>query len=191
MQARILVVDDEQVAALTLSAILQEQGYEVATAFSGEEAVAKAPGFIPDLLVCDVFMRAMNGVDAATRITAMLAECRVLFLSGHASLSDLLNTAPERLVYSLISKPLPPLDLLNAIACMLSALSPVDDQALRTMELEAIERYANKWMLTRNRFSVRDAGTGRKARAAIHCKPETELLNRMLPDSACCGIQLQ
>ncbi len=120
-QARILVADDNQAIALTLSAILEEQGYEVATAFSGEEAVTKAAWFIPDLLVSDIYMKVMNGVVAATRITAKLPQCGVLFLSGLATMSEILITAPERLVYSFISKPLQTVDLLNAIAYKLSA----------------------------------------------------------------------
>lgn len=45
--ARILVVDDDEMIALTLTAILQEQGYEVATAFNGKDAVALASEFFP------------------------------------------------------------------------------------------------------------------------------------------------
>ena len=41
LQTRILVVDDEPTIAVTLAAILEEEGYEVETAFSGEEAFAK------------------------------------------------------------------------------------------------------------------------------------------------------
>jgi CheY-like chemotaxis protein len=78
-QARILVLDDNQMIALTLSALLQKQGYEVATAFSGEEAVAKAADFIPGLLLFDVSMESMNGLQSVARITANLPNCKVMF----------------------------------------------------------------------------------------------------------------
>jgi CheY-like chemotaxis protein len=64
--------------ALTLSALLQKRGYEVATAFSGKEAVAKAAEFFPDLLLSDVNMEAKNGLRAVAQITANLPDCKVL-----------------------------------------------------------------------------------------------------------------
>lgn len=123
--ARILVVDDDEMIALTLTAILQEQGYEAATAFSGKEAVALAAEFLPDLLLSDVNMGAMNGIQAAIRITAKLPHCRVLFLSGGGSIKELLIDAPKRLECSFLSKPPNLLDLLNAIAYMLPPESTV------------------------------------------------------------------
>ncbi len=138
-QARILVADDDQTLAMTLCAILEEQGYEVATAFSGEEAVTKSTWFIPDLFVSDICMRTMNGVEAATRITAKIPECGVLFLSGLVSITDVVKTAPVRLVYSFASKPLHTLDLLNAIAYKLSAIGTADDSAAMGMEQIALQ----------------------------------------------------
>ena len=135
-QARILVVDDDRTIALTLSEILVERGYKVATAFSGEEAIAQASGFFPDLLLSEVCMDAVNGVEAAATIKAMLPGCRVLLLSGLASASDAMNAAPERLVYSFMSKPLHPLDLLNAIAYMLPTVSTAHDPAAMAVDRE-------------------------------------------------------
>jgi DNA-binding NtrC family response regulator len=116
-QVRILVLDDDRTVALALSEILAEQGYEVATVFSGEKALMKAAEFSPDLLISDVCMDGMNGVEAAIRITAMLPGCKVLFVSGLASMAEVLNAAPKRLVFSFMSKPLHSLDF--------SARSPI------------------------------------------------------------------
>ena len=52
--ARILMVDDDQATSQMLGKILQNNGYEVDTAFCGREAIAKAERFIPDLLVSDI-----------------------------------------------------------------------------------------------------------------------------------------
>jgi CheY-like chemotaxis protein len=112
-----------------LSEILAEQGYKVATAFSGEESVAQALSFLPDLLILDVCMGKMSGVKAATAIATLLPECKVLFLSGLASMSDVAKSAPKGLVYSFTPKPMHPLDLLNAIAYMVPARSMMYDSA--------------------------------------------------------------
>lgn len=94
VQSRILVVDDNQVIALTLGAILEEAGYEVASAFSGEEAIERAEAFLPKLLLSDISMRPMNGIEAAVQITAKLPDCRVLFLSGNPSIADCSEAPP-------------------------------------------------------------------------------------------------
>ncbi len=140
--AKILVVDDDELVALTLTAILQERGYEVATAFSGKEAVALAAEFFPDLLLSDVHMGAMNGVQAAIRITAKLPHCRVLFLSGDASMADLLIDAPKRLECSFIAKPPNLLDLLNAIAYMLPTEGTAHDPAEIAVDHATLVSYA-------------------------------------------------
>jgi PleD family two-component response regulator len=70
-RARILVVNNDQSNALTLTEILAGHGYEVATAFDGREAVAMATGFSPDLLVTEVCIAKMTGVEVATRVTEM------------------------------------------------------------------------------------------------------------------------
>jgi CheY-like chemotaxis protein len=189
LQARILVVDDSQTIALTLSAILQEHGYETATAFSGAEAITKAAGFLPDLLVSDVCMGAMNGIEAASRITARLPGCKVLFLSGQASMSDVLNAAPERLVYSFISKPIHPLDLLNAIAYMLPAANPREDAVAMVMEQEAIERYSLARMRVLAGFILSESRTG--AQAAAQGKPGAAFVNFGPPAAAGVAMRLQ
>lgn len=147
-QAKILVVDNEHKIALGLCAILQNQGYAVATAFSGEDAVAVAAGFTPDLLVSDVRVGDASGVKIATQITAMVPHCSVLFLSSLASMSDVLKVAPKRLVYSFVSKPLRVLDLFNAIAYQLPAVSTFEDPAMMAMGYDMIPLDAIGWMST-------------------------------------------
>jgi CheY-like chemotaxis protein len=188
-QARILVVDDNKTIGQTLSAILQERGYEVATAFSGEEAVAKADGFLPDLLVSDIFMSGMDGIEAATRITAKLPDCRVLFLSGHATMSDVLNTAPERLVYSFASKPVHPLDLINAIAYMLPATNTLNGPLAMAMEQDAVERFSLARMRVMAGFILRNAATG--AAAATQTTASSLRFDCRLPDTPGLEMRLQ
>jgi CheY-like chemotaxis protein len=126
-KTRILVADDQPTIVTTLAAILEEEGYEIETAFSGEEAVCKAARFSPNLLITDLVMGAMNGIEAATRITEMLPDCRVLFLSGTCSFDELSHAAPKRLVFSFVRKPMRVPDLLSAIAYLVSAVSTAHD----------------------------------------------------------------
>jgi CheY-like chemotaxis protein len=188
-KARVLVVDDNKTVAQSLSAILQGQGYEVATAFSGEEAVAKTDGFLPDLLLSDVWVGAMNGIEAATRITATLPDCRVLFLSGYLSMADVVSAAPEGLVYSFASKPINSLDLLNAIAYMLPAANEFKEPGVMAIEDEAIERYAPARLRALAGFILRHADFG--AAAAAQTNAGSLPLDCRLPGIAGLEMRLQ
>src|SRR6266545_660939 len=64
---RILVVDDEQNARVALRTILSEEGYEIAEAADGEEALALLPGFAPAAVLADVRMPRMDGITLLKR----------------------------------------------------------------------------------------------------------------------------
>lgn len=149
LKKRILAVEDEPTIAITLAAILEEEGYEVETAFSGEEAICKAARFIPNLLITDLNVGAMSGMEAATQITAMLPDCRVFFFSGTGSFDELSHAAPKHLVYSFARKPMPVPDLLSAIAYIVSAVNAVYDPVDLTDNYDSIEEPPQRWHVTR------------------------------------------
>jgi CheY-like chemotaxis protein len=70
-QARILFEDWDRANALTLSAMTERTGYEVATGFNGEEAVVKAANLTPDLSITKPLMGRLSGLEAATAIAAV------------------------------------------------------------------------------------------------------------------------
>lgn len=114
-QVKVLVADWDQANAAALARILRTAGFQVATACDGKEAIAKADGFQPDLLIAEPYLGRLSGIEAASQITASLPDCKVLFLSGEASMAQIAKAAPSELVYSYTAKPIHPLDLLNAI----------------------------------------------------------------------------
>ena len=105
---KILVVDDEHAIASTLVTILGTQGYETATAYSGEEAIQVACSFQPDFILSDVMMGAMNGIEAAIEILRAQPKCKVLFISGNACYRDLLTEARAAgFNFEVLEKPIP------------------------------------------------------------------------------------
>lgn len=112
----VFVVDDESVIASTLAAILNVSGYR-ATAFqTAEAAIQAAESEHPDILVTDVWMPAMTGIDLAIRFKSLLPKCKVLLFSGLASTIGLLNDArAQGHTFALLTKPVHPNDLLAAI----------------------------------------------------------------------------
>ena len=90
---RVLVVDDEQVIADTLAKILDLNGFEASAVYTGMAAVESARSIEPDLIISDVIMPDMNGIEAAISIRNFLPGCKILLFSGQAATADLLETA--------------------------------------------------------------------------------------------------
>lgn len=110
---KVLVVDDEHVIADTLAIILNQSGFEATAVYSGNEAVAHARKITPDLVVTDVFMPDLNGIQAAIQIRSFLPGCKILLFSGQAATADLLeNARAEGHEFEILAKPVHPQDLL-------------------------------------------------------------------------------
>jgi two-component system, OmpR family, alkaline phosphatase synthesis response regulator PhoP len=83
---KVLVVDDEESILELLKYNLEKQGYDVRTAAEGAEAVTVAKKFLPDLVLLDVMMPKMDGVEACRQIRAMpeLVNTFIVFLTARA-----------------------------------------------------------------------------------------------------------
>lgn len=79
---RVLIVDDEPVIADSLAYALGDFGYEATAAYNGQEALKSAAVLKPDVLISDVVMPGMNGIEAGIQIRRMLPSCRIILLSG-------------------------------------------------------------------------------------------------------------
>jgi CheY-like chemotaxis protein len=110
---KVLVVDDEQVIADTLAKILDLNGYDASAVYSGTAAVESARALQPDLVISDVIMQDMNGIEAAINIRGFLPSCKILLFSGQAATADLLeNARAQGHEFEILAKPVHPADLL-------------------------------------------------------------------------------
>ena len=91
LKRKVLVVDDEHRIADTLTVILNQSGFDASAAYTGTMAVDRAREIRPDLVITDVIMPDMNGIEAAIQIRAMLPACKILLFSGQAATADLLE----------------------------------------------------------------------------------------------------
>mgnify|MGYP001604930443 CR=1 FL=1 len=85
MKRKILVVDDEQMVADTLGIIFQKRGFECRVSYTGAEALACTEDFCPELLLCDLSMPGMSGLEVVWNVTQKCPKCRVLLLTGYYS----------------------------------------------------------------------------------------------------------
>lgn len=110
---KVLVVDDERVIADTLAIILNQSGFDAAAVYTGTDAVERARKEEPDLIISDVIMPDMNGIEAAIRIRQILPSCKILLFSGQAATADLLEKARlQGHEFEILAKPVHPQDLL-------------------------------------------------------------------------------
>ncbi len=110
----VLVVDDERVIADTLAAILNESGFSATTSYCAEDALKIIEAGVPDLLITDVSMPGMNGIDLAIKVRLQYPTCKILLFSGHAATAGLFEEARNRgYDFQLLTKPVHPRDLLE------------------------------------------------------------------------------
>jgi DNA-binding NtrC family response regulator len=113
---RVFVVDDEHVIATSLALILRQRGFE-AKSFAGPlDALSAARSESPDLLISDVVMPKLSGIDLAVRMQELCPNCKVLLFSGQAATSGMLEIARANgHNFEFLMKPVHPKDLLIKI----------------------------------------------------------------------------
>ena len=111
---RILVVDDEKVIADTIVQILNKNGFIAEAAYSGEEAIEKATRRCPELVLSDVLMPQIDGVEAAIAIREGCPDTRIILFSGQSATVEILARARERgHTFELLPKPIHPTQLIK------------------------------------------------------------------------------
>jgi CheY-like chemotaxis protein len=104
----VFVVDDEPVIASTLAAILQLHGYSASFFTSPLAALAAARVKSPDLLISDVGIPEISGIELANLMKTQFPSCKVLLFSGAPSSIDLLDSARDQgHNFDLLLKPVP------------------------------------------------------------------------------------
>lgn len=116
---RVLVVDDERVIADTLGTILGNSGYETTVAYDAASALKQCEAVNPELVITDVIMPGMDGVEMAILIRERHPACKILLISGQASTTNLLEKARGKgYDFELLAKPIHPVDLLSRLAML-------------------------------------------------------------------------
>ena len=110
----VLVADDEKVIADTLSSILSKSGFFAVAAYDGLSAFEVAKAIRPQLLITDVVMPKMTGIELAQAVIRMIPDCKILLFSGQAATADLLRKAEEDgYNFTTLFKPIYPADILR------------------------------------------------------------------------------
>lgn len=187
--SRILLVEDEEgirtIARMTLEVL---GGHEVCACASGEEALAKAAAFAPQLLLLDVSMPGMDGPSTLRELRKQpsLAAVPAVFLTANTQAGQVTGYR-EGGALDVIAKPFDPRQLANRVAAVLagnlSTTAPAGESRALVVEDDAGIRYLLRFILEQQGWTVQEAVDGPQALEAIargHVA-DAVLLDIMLP----------
>jgi DNA-binding response OmpR family regulator len=113
----VLVVDDETVLADSLTEILRRSGYAAISVYDGEAALEAALVTPPEMLISDVVLPGMTGIELAVTLKRIFPDCKVILSSGHSHIKRQLtpdDCGGEQFVF--LAKPVHPRELLERVA---------------------------------------------------------------------------
>jgi UDP-3-O-[3-hydroxymyristoyl] N-acetylglucosamine deacetylase len=105
MEKKVLIVDDEERVLQSITGVLEDEGFRVTTARSGEESIRIFQQERPDVTLLDIWMPGMDGIEVLKRLKWMAPDCQVIMISGHATISTAM-TAVKLGAFDFIEKPL-------------------------------------------------------------------------------------
>lgn len=110
---RVLVIDDEKNVADTLVLILEMSGWKAAAAYNAAAALQVVDSFQPGVVISDVIMPGMNGIEVCREIQARFPSCHIFLSSGQSATSELFSQAQKSgLKWELLPKPIEPEELI-------------------------------------------------------------------------------
>lgn len=136
----VMIVDDEEAIRETLSGIFEDEGFEPVTAGSGEKALSLAREAAPDIVILDVWLSGMDGIETMKGIREFNPELPVIIISGHANV-ELAVKATKIGAYDFLEKPLSMEKILLAVNRALEKKNlEIENRNLR-------ENLLKKWQL--------------------------------------------
>lgn len=105
MKKKIVVIDDEQAIRESLKGVLEDEGFEVLTASDGESGIRLVRENIPDLVLLDIWMKGIDGIEVLKRLKEELPFIPIIIMSGHATI-DIAVNATKLGAFDFIEKPI-------------------------------------------------------------------------------------
>jgi len=119
---KVLIVDDERWTSDTLATIFNISGFEARAAYSAEEALEIMKAWQPALVILDVVLPRMSGIDLAIDLAARAPSCQVLLFSGNPNTAQLARAAAQAgHPFNIIEKPVHPDFMLQKASQLLFA----------------------------------------------------------------------
>ena len=140
MEPLVLIVDDEEGIRESLSGVLEDEGYRVVTAGTGEDALKMMQEQSPDLVILDVWLPNMDGIQALQEIKASKTDIPVIMISGHGTIEVALK-ATRMGAYDFLEKPL------SLERVILSTKRALERSAIEKENRDLKENLTKRWQL--------------------------------------------
>lgn len=125
-RTRVYVVDDEPAIASTICAVLELAGFRTRAFLDPRDLLEQASVESPDIVLSDVLMPGMNGLDLALRVGLDHPACKVVLFSGQVETSELLEAARAHgYEFEVLAKPVPPVELVRRLRKLMRNMQPV------------------------------------------------------------------
>lgn len=123
---RVFIVDDEVVIASTLARILRSQGIDTTSFSEPLKALEAARSQAPSLIISDMSMPEMSGMDMAVQMREECPDCKVLLMTGQGSSREMLDYAKDHgHRFCIMAKPVYPSELLRRVEGMIGVQRPL------------------------------------------------------------------
>jgi two-component system, cell cycle sensor histidine kinase and response regulator CckA len=194
MKEHILLVDDDDLVRSGLAQNLERAGFEVAQASSGQEALSRLAQRAPDLVLCDLVLGDMTGMDLLRRCHSISHDLRFVMITGYGSVSNALD-ALQSGASDYIQKPVNPDEVIHRIRAVLDAVHLRKTLSVERSKAEERKRDLHEQLIRTERM----ASLGMLAEGAaqdLHdiCAPMQAALGRMrklIEGNAAAGTLLQ
>lgn len=126
-QFKVIIVDDQPMIANTICQILRGAGYSTFAAYEAEGAMMLCRHHSPALLLSDVIMPGISGIELAQQVSRELPACHIILFSGHVDTAPLLAAAREQgFHFECLAKPVQPEELLAKVRTIAEAEAQKD-----------------------------------------------------------------
>jgi DNA-binding response OmpR family regulator len=115
LNPRIFVVDDEEAISMTMAAILKRSGFRVTWFTNPLESLAASFSERPDLLICDLMMPELSGIELAVQTQQVCPECRILLVSSVACSAHSMLSGAGVHPFDCLAKPVEPVLLIHEV----------------------------------------------------------------------------
>ncbi|HOP07812.1 MAG TPA: response regulator [candidate division Zixibacteria bacterium] len=156
---RVLVVDDEDIVLSLVRDALEEEEFQVETASNGQTALELAQSFVPDLIITDIRMPKMDGIELVRKAREAQPELVVIFMTGYANL----NSAKEAIKQGAFEYIMKPFELMEIRQAVAKAADKIRKLAAEKSPDQQLDRLSN---LSQMLYTVAD----RKSLASLSLK---------------------
>jgi UDP-3-O-[3-hydroxymyristoyl] N-acetylglucosamine deacetylase len=148
MGKKVLIVDDDERVVQSIAGVLEDEGFQVAKAMSGEEAMRIFQQHVPDVTLLDIWMPGMDGIEVLKRLKWVAPDCQVIMISGHATISTAM-TAVKLGAFDFIEKPL-------SLDVLLMTIRRALDHQKELLSFQGLEEIATGEPIQRKRAFPRE-----------------------------------